>query len=227
MIFKISAPAYLHHPLFQLGQHLKLKLQYSVTSVVPSGGHQRRGSITSTHSLPVDPRPHHHHHPPNRSASMCPLAPEDAPLAVRRGSVASAKSISSAPTPNVPTPTDNSPVHTGKTGSYGNLLDYHQRGTIQTRIHTAPSSATMSPSNRYVCYNNECLFGLWIYLFFLSHINGLLSWLCISFIFRESLRLIHYCLAVLIKVLRGFCHECTCKNKSKVLVSRSNRVGIF
>ena len=136
---------------FQLGQHLKLKLQYSVTSVVPpsgSSGHQRRGSITSTHSLPVDPRPHPVSHQPNRSASMCPLAPDDTPLSVRRGSIASAKSISSAPTPNVPTPTDNSPVHSGKTGSYGNLLDYHHRGTVQTRIHTAPSSATMSPSNR-------------------------------------------------------------------------------
>ena len=111
--------------------------------VPPSGGHQRRGSITSTHSLPVDPRPHTASHPPNRSASMCPLAPDDGPVGVRRSSVASTKSISSAPTPTE----NNSPVHTTKTGSYGNLLDNHHRNM---RIHTASSSATVSPSNRFL-----------------------------------------------------------------------------
>ena len=80
--------------MFQLGQHMKLNLQYTVANPgytiysaynnnTNATGHQRKGSISSIQSMPVDQTTQNVTASAPRSHSMTPIQPQGLP---RRGS---------------------------------------------------------------------------------------------------------------------------------------------
>ena len=101
---------------------MKLTLQYQAANVVR--GHQRKGSITSTHSMPSDPR--RDITVTTRSASMCPLDSED----YRRGSF---------PTNRAPTPAHSPPV--------GSPMHRKSADSLSTVSNTAASDVRPSSQN--------------------------------------------------------------------------------
>ena len=78
---------------FQLGQHMKLNLQYAVANPGytiysaynnnNTGGHQRKGSISSIQSMPTEQGSQNMTTSAPRSHSMTPIQPQGLP---RRGS---------------------------------------------------------------------------------------------------------------------------------------------
>lgn len=97
--------------LYELGQHMKLNLQYSVRSR-PHGDLPRRDSLTSIRSMPTDLLPSSSYRTDatgaHKSASMCPLSLDGAEDVSRADSLSSLRGMSGS----AGTPTEYSPHHT-------------------------------------------------------------------------------------------------------------------